>query len=1090
MPRIRSLIRSTFRVLPGRRPAGRLRTARARASIAALTALALIVPASLAASSAAAAGSVSVVADFESGTPTGFFAYGNAGFGIADVAPGSADARPGQTQPTKVLSYGFDVAPAGSFGGVGHNFGSAATWVAFEGVRFWMRGSGNGAALQFEIFDGGANADSSERFDTTIVDTIAGWREITLPWSAFARASDFQPGGAPSDGLNLATVWGYAVPAAAGSDTVLIDDIAVYSSTAITPTVGLSATAIETIEGDVVDLTVRLNVASETEVAVNVATTEGTAVSPADFLAVETTVTFPAGSTAQKVQITTVDDGNEEASKTFTVALSSSVGATIGTPASTVVTIVDNDGVITGPPAGRQLLIEDFESPLQAGADGAVAVGWFAAQDSASTVGFAVTDTKPQPAPGESLGNTVLETRFNVQAFGVVLDNFTNDTATVWTPQDWSTYVGVGFWMYGNGSGTTLFFDLEDNRNPGSTTDDAERFSAEFVDSWRGWKFIQLDFADLARKNINNGAPNDGLNLTDVHGFAIGALRTPTPQTYYVDDLLLYGTAPPVPLTVGFDRAGYTVTEGVDAVATVRLNRVSESDVRVRYTTGEEPARTATEDLPATEARDFVRGSGVLTIPAGERQASVSIPTIQNAKHEVDETFVVSLSNFVGAAAGFVTTATVSIDDDDASLPSLVDDFESYPWLFNTTGDIDLDVREVSAGTRRAHPRSDQFENVVDVDYGRKTSTLTRDFALGQDWSASRALGFWYRGSGDRDRVTVTLADNDAPTPAPSQWVEAWGDEFTGAAGSRPNPENWTFETGGWGWGNDELQYYIDSKDNASLDGEGNLAITARKIDPATTDLECWYGPCTHTSARLITEQKQEFAYGRVDTRVKVPVGSGIWPAVWSLGNDFREVGWPQTGEIDFMESVGRLPNEVFGTIHGPGYSGGQSFGGILDIGEPVADDWHVFTVQWSPEKIDWFVDGIQYHSATPADVAPNPWVFEHPFSLITNVAVGGNFGGAPGANLVFPQSLLVDYIRVYQPRDTAERFEASFVDKKAGWRWVTIPFSDLKRSRIQPAGAPRDGLTLTDVQGYGFAFAGTGRVSIDQVTLLARRHR
>ena len=309
-------------------------------------------------------------------------------------------------------------------------------------------------------------------------------------------------------------------------------------------------------------------------------------------------------------------------------------------------------------------------------------------------------------------------------------------------------------------------------------------------------------------------------------------------------------------------------------------------------------------------------------------------------------------------------------------------------------------------------------------------------------------------------------------------------DGFDGPAGAPANPENWTYETGGWGWGNDELQYYTDSTDNAALDGDGNLVITAREIDPAATDLECWYGPCEYTSARLITEQKQEFEYGRIESRVQVPEGSGIWPAVWSLGTDFREVGWPQTGEIDVMEFVGRLPNEIFGTIHGPGYSGGQSFGGIYDFGAPVPGDWHEFAAEWTPEQIVWSVDGIVYHQADPADVAPNEWVFDHPFSLLTNVAIGGNFGGALGDDLEFPQSLTVDYVRVYQAPDTAERFTASIVDRTAGWHEVTIPFDAFVRADEQPAGAPDDGLTLTDVRGYSLTFAGKGTVSVDRVTV------
>jgi beta-glucanase (GH16 family) len=258
----------------------------------------------------------------------------------------------------------------------------------------------------------------------------------------------------------------------------------------------------------------------------------------------------------------------------------------------------------------------------------------------------------------------------------------------------------------------------------------------------------------------------------------------------------------------------------------------------------------------------------------------------------------------------------------------------------------------------------------------------------------------------------VPLSASPAPADGP---VLVWSDEFDGPAGAPADPDNWTYETGGGGGGNEELQYYTDSTDNASLDGAGNLVITTRQIDPASTDLQCWYGPCAYTSARLITQHKQTFHYGRIETRVRVPQGSGIWPAVWMLGSNMPDVGWPQAGEIDVMEFVGRSPHEIFGTLHGPGYSGGQALSGVRDLGAPVPGDWHEFTVDWAPGLITWTVDGAEYHRATPADVAPNEWVFEHPFFLLTNVAVGGNFGGSLGEDLSFPQEFTIDYIRVYQ---------------------------------------------------------------------------
>jgi beta-glucanase (GH16 family) len=378
------------------------------------------------------------------------------------------------------------------------------------------------------------------------------------------------------------------------------------------------------------------------------------------------------------------------------------------------------------------------------------------------------------------------------------------------------------------------------------------------------------------------------------------------------------------------------------------------------------------------------------------------------------------------------------------------------------------------------------------VTTGGTSATLFRPIQGGQDWSFADGVRFWFHGTGGGDAIRFHMHDNRAPDPGPDSWRLVWNDEFNGPAGQRPSARNWTHEIGDGtangipGWGNNELEYYTADPQNASTNGRGQLAITAR---PADGSLSCFYGPCQYTSARLVSQHKAEFAYGRIEARIKVPAGAGTWPAFWSLGANIGDVGWPQTGEIDIMEFVGRVPNEAFGTIHGPGYSAGASFGGTHNFGVPVSDAFHTFSIEWQPNRIDWYVDGILYHSATPANVAPNQWAFNHSFFLIMNLAVGGFFGGPVDPNVAFPREMLVDYVRVYQGRDTAERFETLFVDDTPGWKEVALPFTSFTRSAWQPKDAPNDGLTLSQVWGYGLVLPPRGITSdtllLDKIRLL-----
>lgn len=257
-----------------------------------------------------------------------------------------------------------------------------------------------------------------------------------------------------------------------------------------------------------------------------------------------------------------------------------------------------------------------------------------------------------------------------------------------------------------------------------------------------------------------------------------------------------------------------------------------------------------------------------------------------------------------------------------------------------------------------------------------------------------------------------------AISSADPAWTLVWGDEFDEPVGSPPNPEHWRFALGDGtaesiaGWGNNELELYTDDAANVATDGTGSLVITARAAEPG---LACYYGPCNYTSARLLTQGRYEVTYGRIEARIKVPSGAGLWPAFWMLGTDIDSVGWPKSGEIDVMASVGRQPNRLYGTLHGPGYSGSSGFGKTIDLPAPLADDFHVFAVEWQHDRIVWTVDGAEYFAASPADVAPNAWAYNHAFYLLLNLAVGGNFGGPVSPDTVFPASMRVDYVRVYQ---------------------------------------------------------------------------
>ena len=242
-------------------------------------------------------------------------------------------------------------------------------------------------------------------------------------------------------------------------------------------------------------------------------------------------------------------------------------------------------------------------------------------------------------------------------------------------------------------------------------------------------------------------------------------------------------------------------------------------------------------------------------------------------------------------------------------------------------------------------------------------------------------------------------------------WVMTWDDEFNGPSGSPPDKNRWITETGANRWGNHELEYYTARSQNLRQE-DGHLVIEARKEEFTGSD-----GVAEHyTSARIITHGLFSQAYGRFEARIKVPFGQGMWPAFWLLGDDFYKAGWPACGEIDIMENSGAMKSTIRSSLNGPGYWDAQAITTSFTLPHGhFSDDFHVFAVEWAPELIRFYVDDQLYATRTPADL-PNGsrWVFDHPFFVVLNLAVGGNLPGRPDSSTVFPQRMLVDYVRVY----------------------------------------------------------------------------
>ncbi len=752
---------------------------------------------------------------------------------------------------------------------------------------------------------------------------------------------------------------------------------------------------------------------------------------------------------------------------------------------SLVVLVIVLSTVATAQADEATLVVSDFALGAPAGSDAfGNGIGYVTWQDGGGSLDLSTVEIAPgdpMALPEQTETESVFRVDHTIATWGGFTHAFADEALTRWVPLDLSSYAGLRFWYAGDGRGGQVQVDLFDDRNPEATGDSAERWFYRFTDDTTDWKLVEIPFSSFARRTDfqPGGAPDNGLGLSQVWGWALGF--PPGAGTSHLARMEAYGSAGTVSagaIAVAFAEPIAYVGEGEDTFLRIVLSEASAEAVSVRVFVRADEAEAFRDMIPVNE---------LVVFPPGVTEAQVRVRGLQDGRHEGDERADAVLDGPRGAELGFQRRAVVLIRDDDPFDPHLLAEFGDGLGGFESDAGTTLRVRELLADTPDARPGGDPFERTLELawdDVGRASV----DFPDAVDASDADGLGFWYRGDGSGRTVSVEVLDDRDPQQA---WALSWSDEFDGPGGTPPDPAIWTPEIGDGtghgnpGWGNAERQTYTDDPKNVALDGEGHLVIRALETgDDAPT---CYYdAPCEYTSARLVTAGDLEVTYGRIEARLKLPRGQGLWPAFWLLGNDLAEVSWPASGEIDIMEHIGREPNLVHGTIHGPGYSGAEGIGRGTPLpgGEPFADDFHTFAIDWAPGSITWSVDGVPYSTLTPDDLPfGTEWVYDHPFFLILNLAVGGYWPGYPDETTVFPQELVVDHVRIYGAPDTSERFGTSFQDDVAGWRYVRLPFDAFERSEVQPEGAPDDGFGRTAVWGLTLTVdGGAGTALLDEL--------
>jgi beta-glucosidase len=830
--------------------------------------------------------SPATIANFESGFPAGFGVYSDAidGSGSSTVVEATTDLADLPRIPVlsgnSAVSVTFDIATSGSwgggpgYGGLNHNFAAPQDWSEEDGFRFWYYGGNSGLTFQAEIFDNGADPGSAERFDYDLVDDFSGWRLFEIPFTDFSRATDWQPPGAPDDGLTLTGMWGYAIVLAPGAGTFYLDEIATFGQPVLDVKVSYSDSEYEVMEGETASVTVELNMTSSETISVTYGTADGSATAGLDYLPASGTLLFPPGETQQSFLVTTLDNDQDEEDKTVLLSLTDPQNVILGTNDQATLTIVDDEeptpgnvvlladfesglpdgffsynggasGVTATPqvvppgdplalpgqaqdngllsvsfsisdfgglgqdfapnpqdwsdldgfrfwfygsnsglsyqveimdnrsdpgadtaerfdvdfvddfsgwrlieipfsdftrasdwqppgapddgltltemwgyafvlPLGSasfhvddiglllpQQLVDDFETGLPAGTDtNGTAIGFYTFEGPSSSVALSTTGSPPADVPRIVLPNNVLQMDSDVTSWGGLIHGFENEALDSWVSQDWSAFEGISFWLYGNNSGSGLFFEILDNRNPGATGDDAERWTYPFTDDFAGWRFFNVPFTDFTRKEIGNGAPDDGFTLTEVHGWALGSNSTGGALTYYMDQVALYGKAPEPEPEVEFAKPVYFADEGDSVIVGVTLTYTATDDIEVGV---------ATADGSAIAGSDYTSVDETISFDAGDSPGTTKtfvVETLSDEQAEEAKTVILTLFDASNAIIGANNPINLVINahdlpylDPNLPVADRVSDLLSRMSLEEKVGQMTLVERSSLAGS-------------------------------------------------------------------------------------------------------------------------------------------------------------------------------------------------------------------------------------------------------------------------------------------------------------------------------------------------------------------------------------------------------